>query len=189
MKFLAFIASLFIRTLHAMVRVRHVHAANLERLPQYILTFWHSHLLLMLHSRFRRPISTMISRSKDGEIIARVFDWYGVHSARGSSTRGGGIALRALIREAREGKNSAFTPDGPKGPPRIVKEGVIQAARATSLPIVPIAFAAKKKSFSARGIGWWSRSRSRERSSSTASRSSCRAMETSMSGVPRSSNA
>lgn len=145
MKFLAFVGSLFIRGLHALVRVRHVRAENIEQTPQYILAFWHAHLLLMLHSRWKPPISVIISQSKDGEIIARVFDWYGVDSARGSSTRGGGQALRELIRVAREGKNIVFTPDGPKGPARVVKEGVVYAAQATALPIVPIAFAAKKK--------------------------------------------
>ncbi len=93
MKFVAFLGSLFIRGLHATLRVRHVRAENIERLPQYILAFWHCHLLLMLHSRYRRPISVIISQSKDGEAIARVFDWYGVDSARGSSTRGGSAAL------------------------------------------------------------------------------------------------
>ena len=175
MKFVAFLGSLFIRGLHATLRVRHVRAENIERLPQYILAFWHCHLLLMLHSRYRRPISVIISQSKDGEAIARVFDWYGVDSARGSSTRGGSAALRELIREAREGKNIVFTPDGPKGPARVAKSGVVYAAQATGLPILPIAFAAKKKSFSARGTAWSSRIRSRVRSSSTATRSSCRA--------------
>jgi lysophospholipid acyltransferase (LPLAT)-like uncharacterized protein len=189
MKVLSFIASLFIRALHATLRVRHVRVENIERTPQYILAFWHSHLLLMLHSRYRRPISVMISRSKDGEYIARVFDWYGVESARGSTTRGGGAALRELIREARAGKNIVFTPDGPKGPPRIVKEGVITAAKATALPIVPIAFAAKKKSYCARGTGWSSPTRSRARSSSTASRSSCRVTAMSRSGEWSSSTA
>ncbi len=174
MKFVAFLGSLFIRGLHATLRVRHVRAENIERLPQYILAFWHCHLLLMLHSRYRRPISVIISQSKDGEAIARVFDWYGVDSARGSSTRGGSAALRELIREAREGKNIVFTPDGPKGPARVAKSGVVYAAQATGLPILPIAFAAKKKSFSARGTAWSSRTRSRVRSSSMATRSSCR---------------
>jgi lysophospholipid acyltransferase (LPLAT)-like uncharacterized protein len=150
-KLIAFAGSVFIRLLHATLRVRHVRVANIERVPQYIIAFWHEHLLLMLHSRYRRPVSVMISRSRDGEMIARVFDWYGVGSARGSATRGGSAALRELIRESREGKNIVFTPDGPKGPPRIVKEGVVGAARATGLPIVPIAFAAKKKSCSAPG--------------------------------------
>jgi lysophospholipid acyltransferase (LPLAT)-like uncharacterized protein len=183
MKFVAFLGSLFIRGLHATLRVRHVRAQNIEETPQYILAFWHCHLLLMLHSRYRRPISAIISQSKDGEAIARVFDWYGVDSARGSSTRGGSAALRELIREARKGKNIAFTPDGPKGPARVAKHGVIAAAQATGLPIVPIAFAAKKKSSCGRGIAWSCRTRSRGRSFSTESRSSCRAMATAKSGA------
>jgi lysophospholipid acyltransferase (LPLAT)-like uncharacterized protein len=153
MKLVAFFASLFIRALHATLRVRHVRAENILRTPQYILVFWHAHLLLMLHSRWRKPISVMISRSKDGEYIARVFDWYGVDSARGSTTRGGTAAMRELIRDARAGKNIVFTPDGPKGPARVAQPGVIYAAQATGLPIVPIAFAAKKKSCCGRGIG------------------------------------
>jgi lysophospholipid acyltransferase (LPLAT)-like uncharacterized protein len=168
MKVVAWIGSLFIRLLHATLRVRHVHAENLESQPQYILSFWHAHLLLMLHSKYRRPIVVMISRSKDGEYIARVFDHYGVESARGSSTRGGTSALREMIRAAREGKNIVFTPDGPKGPARVAKDGVIYAAQATGLPVVPVAFAAQKKNFCGRGTRWSSRCRSRAQSSSTA---------------------
>ena len=178
LKLIAFVGSLFIRALHATLRIRHVRVKNLTEQPQYIIAFWHAHLLLMLHSKFRRPISVIISQSKDGEYIARVFDWYGVESSRGSSTRGGSLALRGMIREACDGKNIAFTPDGPKGPPRIAKDGVVLAARATRLPIVPIAFAAKKKSFCDRGTVWSSRCRSRARSFSTASRSSSRATPT-----------
>jgi lysophospholipid acyltransferase (LPLAT)-like uncharacterized protein len=152
-RFLPFLGSLFIRALHATLRVTHVHVENIANVPQYIIAFWHSHLLMMLHSRYKRPISVLISQSRDGEIIARVFDYYGVDSSRGSSTRGGGAALRDLIRSARDGMNIVFTPDGPKGPPRIVKEGLVVAAQATGLPIIPIAFAAKKKSYCAPGTG------------------------------------
>jgi len=183
MRVISFIASLFIRVLHATLRVRHVDVEHIRDTPQYILAFWHAHLLLMLHSRYRKPISVMISRSKDGEYIARVFDWYGVESARGSSTRGGSAALREMIRDARDGKNIVFTPDGPKGPARIAQPGVISAAQATGLPIVPIAFAAKKKSCSAPGTAWSSRCRSRRRSSSTASRCMCRVKATSRNGA------
>lgn len=145
MKLVSFLASLFIRTLHATLRVQHVHAENIENTPQYILAFWHAHLLLMLHSKFRRPISVISSLSKDGEYIARVFDWYGVDCVRGSSTRGGGAAFREQIRRARAGMNIAFTPDGPTGPARIAKDGVVLAAQLSGLPIVPIAFAARNK--------------------------------------------
>ena len=182
MKFVSLLAALLIRTWYATLRARHVRVENIEQTPQYVMAFWHSHLLLMLHSRYRRPISALISQSKDGEYIARVFDWYGVESSRGSSTRGGGAALRDLLRKTREGKNIAFTPDGPKGPARIAKDGVIYAAKMSGLPIVPVAFAAKKKSFSARGTGWSCRTRSRRRSSSTASRCTCRVTRTWRSG-------
>src|SRR6266513_3025168 len=172
------ISSWIVRGLHATLRVRHVNVENLTTQKQSIIAFWHAHLLLMLHSKFARPIVVLISRSKDGEYMARVFDHYGVESARGSSTRGGPAALRELIRAARAGKNLVFTPDGPTGPNRIAKEGVVMAAQATGLPIVPIAFAAKKKSCCARGTAWWCQCRSRARSSSTASRSASRVMRT-----------
>lgn len=148
-----FLGSLVIRGLHAMLRVRHVRVDRIDGARQYILAFWHQHLLLMLHARYRKPISALVSQSKDGEIIARVFDHYGVASARGSSTRGGHSAMRDMIRLARAGENLAITPDGPRGPARIAKDGVIVAAQATGLPILPVAFAAKKKSSCAPGIG------------------------------------
>ena len=185
-KFLPRIGAAFIRALHATLRVRHVHSEHIDRLnaesKNYIIAFWHAHLLLMLHSRYRRPITVLISQSKDGEIIARVFDHYDVTSARGSATRGGVAAMRELIRIARSGENIVITPDGPKGPARVAKEGLVYAAQATGLPIIPIAFAAKKKSSCARGTGCSSRIRSRARSSCTASRSSCRVTATSSSG-------
>jgi lysophospholipid acyltransferase (LPLAT)-like uncharacterized protein len=175
------LASWLIRALHATLRVRHVNGENLTEQKQSILAFWHAHLLLMLHCKWSPPIVVMISRSRDGEYMARVFDHYGVESARGSSTRGGSAALRELIRAARAGKNLVFTPDGPKGPSRVAKDGIVAAAQVTGLPIVPIAFAAKKKSCCARGTAWSCRCRSRARCSCMARRSSCHVMRTSRS--------
>ena len=151
MKLLPFLSSLFIRGLHATLRVEHVRVENIERTPRHILAFWHAHLLLMLHARYRRPISALISQSKDGEYIASVFQWYGVEATRGSSTRGGTEALRELLRKAKAGLNLAFTPDGPRGPARVAKDGVVYAAKMSGLPIMPLAFAAKKKRSCARG--------------------------------------
>lgn len=147
------LAALVVRLLNTMVRVEHVHAERLERVPQYILAFWHMHLLLMLHSKFRHPITVMSSQSKDGEISAQVFRWYKVGVVRGSSSKGASAALREFVRRARQGSNLVFTPDGPRGPSRVAKPGVIFAAQMTGLPIVPIAFASKKKSCWARGTG------------------------------------
>jgi len=63
----------------------------------------------------------------------------GFFTARGSSTRGATKGLRALIRAAREGRDLALTPDGPRGPAQVLKPGALLAARLTGLPIVPMA--------------------------------------------------
>jgi lysophospholipid acyltransferase (LPLAT)-like uncharacterized protein len=179
MGIVTFIASLFIRLLHATLRVRHVRVRNLEALPQYILAFWHGHLLMMIKCRFRRPISVLISQSKDGELIARTIGQFGVQSVRGSSTRGGMSAMRELLRVSRSGANIVFTPDGPKGPYHVASDGVVYAAQMTGLPIVPIAFAAKKKSSWGRGTACSYRIPSPVPSFSTASRSRSSAAPTS----------
>ncbi|MDQ3281515.1 MAG: DUF374 domain-containing protein [Acidobacteriota bacterium] len=176
-------AAFFVRTLSASLRAKHAHVERIESTPQYILTFWHAHLLTMLHSKFRRPITVMSSQSKDGEISAQVFRFYDVGVVRGSSSRGANAALREFVRKARGGSNLVFTPDGPRGPARVAKPGVIFAAQMTGLPILPMAFAAKKKSCSDLGTGWWCRGRSPERCTATASRSSSRVMVTSKSGA------
>jgi lysophospholipid acyltransferase (LPLAT)-like uncharacterized protein len=185
LRIVSFLGYLFIRALHATLRVRHVNPENLESQPQHIVAFWHQHLLLSLHIRWRKPITAIISRSKDGELVASVLHLYGVETARGSSTRGGEIAIRELMRDVQQGKNVAVTPDGPKGPPRVVKEGVIYIARLSGLPIVPFAFAAKKKSSCGPGTEWSSHCHSRGRSSSTARRSLCRVMATAKHGGGR----
>lgn len=145
MKLLSLLAYFFLRLVHATLRVRHVHAENLQNTPQYILAFWHESILMALFCKWRMPIMVMISRSKDGEIVTRVVERFGVETARGSSNKGGSVALREILRAEKEGKNIAFTPDGPKGPRRIVKEGVIYAAKMTGLPVVAFHFTARTK--------------------------------------------
>ena len=65
-RLLYFLGAQLIRALHATLRVRHVRAENIESVRQYIIAFWHAHLLLMLHARYRKPIVVLISQSKDG---------------------------------------------------------------------------------------------------------------------------
>ena len=145
--FLSPLIALTIYLLHATLRVRHVHAERIETLNRAgqpsIISFWHGDLMMMLHSRYRRPISVMSSRHRDGALIANAFRFFGVEVARGSTTRGAMAALREFIRAARRGSNLVFTPDGPRGPARKAQSGVVFCAQATGLPIVPIAFQAE----------------------------------------------
>ncbi len=106
-----------------------------------ILSFWHDQLFLMIKGYRGKGAKVLISASKDGELIARTMACFGVGAVRGSSTRGGRAAFRELVELGREPVDLVFTPDGPKGPRHEVKDGVVQLARLTGRPVVPMAFA------------------------------------------------
>ena len=110
-----------------------------------ILAFWHAQQLMIPIGYRGAGAHVLISRHGDGEIIARIIARFGHEAVRGSSTRGGAGALRALIKLGRSGRDVVVTPDGPKGPRHVAKLGVIHLAKATGLPIVPLAFACSKK--------------------------------------------
>src|SRR5690349_3947060 len=121
-----------------------------------ILAFWHAQQLMIPIGYRGVGAHVLISRHGDGEIIARIIARFGHEAVRGSSTRGGAGALRAMIKLGRSGRDVVVTPDGPKGPRHVVKLGVIQLAKATGLPIMPLAFACSKKNSLRAGTGTWS---------------------------------
>lgn len=108
-----------------------------------IYAFWHESILYFAWSHRRRGVSVMISRHGDGELIARTVELLGFSTARGSSSKGGPAALRTLARqvqsETRPITDMAMTPDGPRGPRRVVQGGILELAARTGLPIVPAA--------------------------------------------------
>jgi len=119
---------------------------------QIILAFWHGRMLMIPFLKKDRPASVMISRHKDGELISRTMERFGIGSSRGSTTRGGISALRDMLRLAAKGTSLAFTPDGPKGPRHVAQVGAVQAAKATGLPIYPVTYGARKKKLSVPGM-------------------------------------
>ena len=143
------LAASLIRFIYATLRVRWINVEAMNRLHRegrtYVLTLWHGQLLLMCYAGFKRPLTVMISQHRDGELIALTLRKFGVTAARGSTTRGGLGALRAMLQLAGEGHNLAFTPDGPRGPRHVAQPGVVAAAQLTGLPILPVAFVAERK--------------------------------------------
>ena len=81
-------------------------------------------------------IKTLISQSKDGEIISRIYSLFGGGSIRGSSSKGATKALISTIREIKSGVDIAITPDGPRGPMHTVADGVIAIAKKSGARIV-----------------------------------------------------
>lgn len=143
------------RSMHFQTRGQETVDALYRNGQNIILAFWHAQQL-MIPFGYRGPgAHVLISQHQDGEIIARIIARFGHQAVRGSSTRGGATALRELIRLGRSGLDLGVTPDGPKGPAHVAKMGVIQLARATELPIVPLAFSCSKKNTSRAGIVLW----------------------------------
>jgi lysophospholipid acyltransferase (LPLAT)-like uncharacterized protein len=118
-----------------------------------IVAFWHEQLVLMPCFGWWPRVCIMISQHRDGELIARAVRPLGIEAVRGSSTRGGRGALRKILQAYAEGASLAWTPDGPRGPRRIAKTGVIHTARATGARIVPVGAAARWQ----RRLGSWDR--------------------------------
>lgn len=104
----------------------------------WILAFWHTNVTANPFFFRNLNMAALISQSNDGEIIARVAKIFGNTAIRGSSTRGGSAALKQMIRHLRAGHPAVFTPDGPRGPAFQLQSGVIAAAQASQVPILPV---------------------------------------------------
>lgn len=119
----------------------------------FVGAFWHGRLLMMPYGwqTRKQQMTMLISRHRDGEIIARAISHFGLASVRGStakrgtSDKGGTDAVRQLVRIMKAGHCVGLTPDGPRGPRMRVAPGIVQVARLTGLPIVPATFSARRR--------------------------------------------
>lgn len=132
--------------LSALLSTTRVRRAGQERYLEHrrrgtpvIFVFWHRQLLPLAHYHRNQGIVGLVSEHADGEYLARILERYGFGTVRGSSTRGGIRGLKGLIRQARSGRDLALSPDGPRGPAGVFKQGALAAARATGHPILPLA--------------------------------------------------
>lgn len=114
---------------------------------------WHNRLALSMqayagYARRRNKTSglaVLVSASKDGGFLAAIFETFGVHPVRGSSSRRGPQALRELTSWVERGYDIAITPDGPRGPRYAVQDGVMALAQITGLPIIPASYYLSRK--------------------------------------------
>jgi hypothetical protein len=142
------LAARLMRLLRWSLRVRHVGREHPESCwtngEPIIMACWHGQLLMMPFVYPGCPATILISQHRDGEYLARIAARLGFQVVRGSATRGGPRAFKQLVTSLREGLNVAITPDGPRGPRRQVKSGVVELARRSRRAILPVAFAAAR---------------------------------------------
>ena len=109
-----------------------------------VLAFWHARLLPLCFTHRGRGMAVLVSRHRDGELIARIVQHLGFMTARGSSTRGGEEGVRDMLRLAEQGRVIGISPDGPRGPAEVVKPGVVYLAARAGVPVIPVAAAAAR---------------------------------------------
>jgi lysophospholipid acyltransferase (LPLAT)-like uncharacterized protein len=136
-----------VRGLGATLRVREFRSPQLDALWRagrpVIYAVWHGRILMLPYLYGRRGVHVLTSRSRDGEVLSRFVQGFGVRVVRGSSSRGGARALLTLARLVREdGAEILVVPDGPRGPRHVAQPGAVLLAKMTGVPVVPVGLAA-----------------------------------------------
>ena len=110
---------------------------------KYIYCIWHDEIVGAIFSGPPRDCAALVSKHADGSYVADIVEALGMTAIRGSSQRGGSAALRQMMDEAAT-KHICIATDGPRGPRRVVKDGIVFLASQTGRTIIPYAFAASR---------------------------------------------
>ena len=148
-KFLTWCAVVIIRLLFGSCRKKIVVEA--EGISPYLPTgdrrhlycVWHDQLLMTIFSGRPQQMAGLVSGHRDGGYLADAMELVNIVPVRGSTRRGGGRAMRELLRTAAD-LHIAITPDGPRGPRRDVKSGIIFLASHSGRTIIPTAYLCRR---------------------------------------------
>jgi lysophospholipid acyltransferase (LPLAT)-like uncharacterized protein len=141
--FLTFFAyyalSLYTKTIRVKLENEEMLKEHLKYNGRVLVYSWHQRFFggFYLSREFDQSPCIMISQSRDGDFIADVVKRIGWIPTRGSSSRGGKKALEEMITGIIENRLGAHIVDGPTGPPRIIKPGLVILAQKTGTPICP----------------------------------------------------
>ena len=123
------------------VRVRHIDQPTIFSRQPTIDCAWHHCLApyFVGAMRYSKPYVWMNHPAWYMKGIHVFLGWMGVGTlVLGSSGHGGRRALQQLVSLLEQGSSTFLNPDGPYGPALVVKDGVLDLAQQTGLPIVAI---------------------------------------------------
>lgn len=116
----------------------------------YIVATWHDTMLMpimlrrLIHDKTpNNRMTTLVSLHQDGSFLTYAMKYFDLGTVRGSTNRGGTAALKSLIDEVQL-QHICMTPDGPRGPRRVISQGIIALASMSQVPIIPCAFMASR---------------------------------------------
>ena len=154
---LSLIGSIYILTVYKTSKVNLKNRKKIENLLErnesFIYSFWHDQLLMCpLTWQSNSNIKVLISKHRDGDIIAQLISNLGFEAIRGSThktnkikNKGGLLSARKMIKSLKNGISIGISPDGPKGPRHKVSEGILSISRLSESVILPVGIGFKKK--------------------------------------------
>lgn len=118
-----------------------------EKTKNYIFSKRNSLIFCTWHNRLycapyflphHIKINALQSKHSDGMMTDVLFKLINMKIIYGSSKKKGMSAFLKMVKCIKNGESIAITPDGPRGPKEVVKDGLIKLAQTTGTPIVPI---------------------------------------------------
>lgn len=119
--------------------VPETNAYEYDGCERFLYCVWHDALLMPVMAGKSKHMSALVSRHQDGAYLAESMRLLNITPVRGSTSRGGAEAVRQLMDVACD-KHITITPDGPRGPRRTMKPGIVFLASHTGRRIVPMTF-------------------------------------------------
>jgi hypothetical protein len=148
MPFLPHFAAVALRLIHRTCRFEIVGEENYQGLMALkgpkIAAFWHFCYPSVLYFFRDCGYLTIISRSRDGELAARLVKRLGYFPFRGSPGKGGASALKGMISAFRGSPGGGFVADGSQGPAQTAQKGLLLLAMYSGCPIASVSVAADR---------------------------------------------
>lgn len=151
--FLRFIGNyvlyILIQTLCKTLRIQSSRRETLQSLldgkKKFVIAFWHGTMVIPWYAHRNLKLLAIISKSKDGDLLSKILRKWKYKVVRGSSSKGGDIALEIMIDHAKQECPVAITPDGPRGPNFKMKAGAVITAKKSDVPLVLVGVGYKSK--------------------------------------------
>ncbi len=139
---IAFVFNLILRIYRLFLKIKVVQQYPLESIDTPIIyAFWHESILFLPFAYSGNNLSILISTHRDGKLASNVIKYFNMKTIGGSVNRNPKKAFLEMLKSIKNDKsNIGITPDGPRGPRRKAKKGVLELAYFSGCPIMPIAF-------------------------------------------------
>ena len=143
------VSSFAINVLLKSVRIKIQNREAVEELiagkKNFVVAFWHGSMMLGWYLHRDVNCAALVSKSKDGDVLANVLEKWNFKVVRGSSHIGGKEALDLMLDLAKQNFSLTITPDGPTGPVHKMKAGAVVTAKKSKIPLLLLGIGIKSK--------------------------------------------